>query len=760
MNQKPTPVRSRLRALSSSNGNRRIDGDEYRPCSDRNSKNPTCSSVHVNDKDDDEDDLDDDSSAALTTTTNKAADIMFPKWPKSMMESNGDYTIESRALEPLFNDDNNGLSSKKKKLLYQKQDALPQLPVPSLRHTLDRFLNTALPLAESKEEVEQLRKAVDVFPQEAEVLQERLLQRKKVMEELGTSWLSIWWNQVGYLKYRESVVINVSYFFLLADDDPTLSSSSSESSSSNNAGGVVSQSINIKKGAAALVATAQFRNLVCSGTYPGEELGRRHKIPLCSASYKYMFHACRVPRHEMDGYRIYDPSRYSHCVVARKGCFFKIDFLNPATQEVLPLEQLERLLQHCIHLADNNHVSDNDACNKLGLLTGNHRDEWTEARVQLLKMNDDETNKIEHDLEVLESSALVLCLDDERPVSRTECGELFWHGNKSSSNNRWFDKSLQIIVAENGKCGIMGEHSMFDGMPTIKFIEHINAMTYEKAKDVAPSSEWSDDVASFASDGAIQLFQGLSSLSGEDSAKVDHLVSEAEQYLHSHIDDHQLVAHDFTEYGSRLIKQMGHSPDAYVQQSMQLASYRLFGQQVATYEATQVRPYLHGRTETTRSVSVEGNAFIRSMGLKPGHDEQNTDSRKEKLALLKKAVDAHVDYVRSAAMGCGVDRHFFGLSMLVGKDEKNPALFADPVFARSKHWRMSTSTLSQPPGFGPVVPNGIGLAYTVHDNGIYFCATARQEHDHWAGKITRLLDEALIEMKLLHDFEKTPSSKL
>ena len=425
------------------------------------------------------------------------------------MESNGDYTIESKELEPLF----------ESKLLYQKQDALPQLPVPSLRHTLDKFLNTALPLAESKEEEDNLIKAVESFPQEAKALQERLLERKKLMEHLGTSWLSIWWNQVGYLKYRESVVINVSYFFLLADD-PTLSLPKLAGCNNSRV------RINVKIGAAALVATAQFRNLVCSGEFPGEELGRKHKIPMCSASYKYMFHACRVPKHDMDGYRIYDPSRYSHCVVARKGCFFKVDFLDKATQEVLPLKKLEQLLQHCIDLADNFFVVVSKTCsNKLGLLTGNHRDGWAEARIQLLEMNDNEKNRIVHDLETIESSAFVLCLDDENPVSRTECCELYWHGAKSSSNNRWFDKSLQIIVAENGKCGIMGEHSMFDGMPTIKLIEHINASTYEKVNDLAPSSE-NNNTSVTCGDSVEQLFQGLSCLPAEDNAKVHSLVSE------------------------------------------------------------------------------------------------------------------------------------------------------------------------------------------------------------------------------------------
>ena len=82
------------------------------------------------------------------------------------------------------------------------------------------------------------------------------------------------------------------------------------------------------------------------------------------------------------------------------------------------------------------------------------------------------------------------------------------------------------------------------------------------------------------------------------------------------------------------------------------------------------------------------------------------------------ATDAHVDYIRKASKGLGVDRHLFGLQMILaeqqqqqGNDGTAPqvALFQDPLFVKSKQWLVSTSTLPSNPGFGPVViPEGVG----------------------------------------------------
>ena len=80
------------------------------------------------------------------------------------------------------------------------------------------------------------------------------------------------------------------------------------------------------------------------------------------------------------------------------------------------------------------------------------------------------------------SLSALFCACTQEPVSRKQCSELFLHGNITSGNNRWFDKSIQIIVTNNGKAGFLGEHSMMDGMPMVGLANHITATTYAVAK--------------------------------------------------------------------------------------------------------------------------------------------------------------------------------------------------------------------------------------------------------------------------------------
>jgi len=199
--------------------------------------------------------------------------------------------------------------------------------------------------------------------------------------------------------------------------------------------------------------------------------------------------------------------------------------------------------------------------------------------------------------------------------------------------------------------------------------------------------------------------------------------------------------------------------------AMQLATFRLWEEQAGTYEATQVRPFLHGRTETTRTVSTQSSAFVRAMGLKPKRDEHEKDVCEEKILLLRAAVDAHTMYIGSASKAQGVDRHFFGLSMVVENNEVAPSLFSDPVFARSKRWRVSTSNLTHPAfenwGYGEVFPDGVGLSYSVHKTHCLFNIVALKENG-WVARLSDLLEESLVEMQslILADKANVPQSKL
>lgn len=665
----------------------------------------------------------------------RSQSVLLKKWPNPIVESKGNYKDELYLEKHLGGQ------------LYSHQKDLPRLPIPSVSETLPKVLSTSLPLAECKEESELLKKHVDDFPTQATELQ-RLLEERRENNIDNSSWLQHWWNTLMYLDYRESVVINVSYFFHFADDmTMTAMQNTTKNSSTNHLG--------IRRAAAVLNGVANFRGKVCSGTLKPETVGKA-ATKICSTMYKYMFHACRIPQLQQDTYRIYDPSLHKHCVVAYKGQFFAVDFINPSTGEALPLSLIEKRLQRCVQLADKN-LSDNNVPPSLGWCTGCNRDNWAKARQALLDLN---TPSIDKALEMLESGAVLICLDDEEAVSRNQCGALFLHGNTTSTYNRWFDKSIQLIFTKNGKMGLCGEHSMMDGMPVVNFSNYIGNVRYADILEMSAPS-YDEDIDSGVKDIFGDCCDALN-----NSSDVHSAVENAKIEVTKSIEDHELNSIAFHGYGANYIKSCGFSPDAYMQMALQLATYRLFQKQAATYEATQVRTFLHGRTETTRTVSPASHAFCVEMGLSPKSlDEMlDNDKRKLKLNLLQKAVKSHVNYISKAAQGFGVDRHLLGLSLV---DEQNkytkPDLFKDPLYNRAKTWRVSTSHLTSPIfmnwGYGEVDRKGVGLSYMIKPDSCAFNVTARKEHDYVEG-LGYFLEEALLEMKTLNDLEKGFTSKL
>mmetsp|Transcript_18668 Transcript_18668/g.40633 ORF Transcript_18668/g.40633 Transcript_18668/m.40633 type:complete len:725 (-) Transcript_18668:206-2380(-) len=668
-------------------------------------------------------------SAQVDTLASTSTSSPFKQWPTPMVESNGDYRAEAY-LEKLIGGP-----------LYSNQTALPRLPIPDVKDTITKLLPTALPLAESEEEKQSLLDACASFPSEAVELQRRL-QARRDGEMKDSSWLQLWWNQLGYLQVRDPIVVNVSYFFHFSDDG-TLPTSSLLGGNSD------VKSLGVMRGAAMLVAAAEYRKKVCSGTLPCEAIGRKEpKTPLCSVAFKYMWNSTRVPKRVQDVYRMYDPSLHQHCIVARKGRFYSVDFV-AENGDPLPLDAIEAKLLRIVELADEAESRDGPAP-MLGLLSSSDRDSWADARDELLVSGGE---KMEKALEKLESGALMLCLDDEHPTSKEQCAERFLTGGVSSGYNRWFDKSIQLICTNNGKSGLMGEHSMMDGMPIVGLADHITKTSYEDAKNKT-YSDFPSDVYSEIED----VFEDVHVSTGAHEC-----IGKAKSDFYKLIGDHELNVQSFQGYGSNYIKKAGFSPDAYVQMAIQLATARLWGKQGGTYEATQMRPFLHGRTETTRSVSPASAAFVKAMGPRPRQDAKNDETRTEKIALLHEAVASHVKYIGEAAKGNGIDRHLLGLSMEVADGEDAPALFAHPLYVRSKTWRVSTSHLTHPNfdnwGFGEVVPDGVGIGYAVKADSCVFNITARKEHD-WTGRLSHLLEEALLEMQTMIDMDKPTASKL
>ena len=309
-----------------------------------------------------------------------------------MIQSNGDYRTEAH-LETLIGGP-----------LYAHQRNLPRLPIPDLRDTIERFLPTALPLAQSSQEKENLLASAKIFEQQATGLQQCLIQRR---DEWGdSSWLQSWWNSYIYLEVRDPLPVNVSYFFHFSDD-PSLPLDETH--------------LSVYRGAAILHAIASFRKKVCTGTLTAEKV--RHSY-ICSAAFKYMFHASRIPQLQKDAYRIYDPSRHGHVIVACRGYFFTFDFVD-SSGDVMESSKIETFLQECILRAQHlDSLPESSRPPKLGWLTSSERDFWAQARTELLNKGGP---SVLTDLTTLESGSILLCLDDEEVRSNPVIKRIHTH---------------------------------------------------------------------------------------------------------------------------------------------------------------------------------------------------------------------------------------------------------------------------------------------------------------------------------------------
>lgn len=553
------------------------------------------------------------------------------------------------------------VEDKSKGPMLRFQDSLPRLPVPTLEETAARYLRTLKPLLTPKE-LENSTRAVQEFIAPngpGRKLQEKLIARRE--DPKIKNWMYEWWNEAAYLAYRDPVVPYVSYFYSHRDDrrrrDPA------------------------KRAAAISTAVLEFKKQVDQGTLEPEYM---KKLPICMDSYKWMFNASRVPAKPADYPVKFDPAQNKHILVIRKNHFFKVP--HEVNGQQLNTSELEQAFRRVYELAGQRAPA-------VGALTSENRDVWTDARAVLLAADPSNARS----LEAIESASFVVCLDDANPVTLEERAHAYWHGD---GQNRWYDKPLQFIVNDNGTSGFMGEHSMMDGTPTHRLNDYVNDVIFNNKLDFSNPT-----VRSNLPEPQPVRFVVTSDV----QAEIDRAVRD----FNNVISQHQLAVQAYQGYGKGLIKKFKCSPDAYVQMIIQLAYFKMYGKNRPTYESAATRRFQQGRTETCRSVSEESVAWCRAMA-----DESVDDATR--VALLRKAIDAHIEYITAASDGKGVDRHLFGLKRLVEPGQELPSLYKDPAYTYSSSWYLSTSQLSSEffngYGWSQVIDDGFGIAYMINEN--------------------------------------------
>lgn len=579
--------------------------------------------------------------------------------------------------------------------LFEFQSQLPKLPVPSLEETLPKYLRTVEPLL-SKEDFAQTKQVVEEFGKSAQgkELQRRL--EARAAEPGRQNWLAEWWNDLSYMGYRDPVTPYVSYFYAYKDDKQRRKPT--------------------QRAAAILRAAWEFRRQVATRELTPE---MARTTPLCSHSYNYIFNATRIPKKPSDFEATYDLAAHDHVTVARNNQFFSLSLVHNG--QLLSAAEIESQLDKIVEQADSS------AAVPVGVLTSDNRDLWAD-NYKLLSESSPNNAAV---LEDIQSSAFLLCLDDKRPVTREEYHRVYWHGN---GRNRWFDKSLQFIVCDNGKAGFLAEHSSMDGTPTCRLNDYVLDQTLNSKVDLGNTSVRSD-------------LPAPKPLQFVTPPSVVQAVEQAGHRFDKVVAQHQLHVLQYEAFGKDEIKRLGFSPDSFAQMAIQLGYYKMFGKSRATYEAAATRKFAQGRTETCRSVSMESVEFCKAF-------ENPSVSVEDKLAALQAAAKAHGSYAKACSEGKGVDRHLLGLRLTLKPGEGKPAIFQDPAYTDSSHWYLSTSQLSSEHfegwGFSEVVPDGFGIAYTIRKDALIFhIAAMKNEFGLNSDHLAHYIKEAATEMRLM-----------
>lgn len=577
---------------------------------------------------------------------------------------------------------------------YQK--SLPRLPVPKLEDTIRRYLAAQRPLLDDEQFRTTEKLAEDFQNGVGKQLHEELVAQDK--NNKHTSYISAPWFDM-YLSARDSVVLNFNPFMSFNPDPKTKYNDQLVRATN-----MVCSAVRFMKTLRAGVLepevfhlnpaksdTDGFKNLIrwvpSSLSWYGAYMVNAY--PLDMSQYFRLFNSTRIPKRGRD--ELFTDEKGRHLLVMRKGNMYVFDIVDRDGNLVKPAE----IQSHLKHI-----LSDPTPAPAfpLGVLTSENRDVWAGLRDKLLAAGNAE------DLRMVDSALFCLCLDDENMKDHIHISHNMLHGDGC---NRWYDKSFSIILAKDGQAAINFEHSWGDGVAVLRFQNEIFKDTTEQPL-VHPGS------APAAVDSASAVRRLQFNLDGE----LKNGITKAKENFDSAISKLTIDAMEFKKGGKEQLKKNKLSPDAIVQLAFQMGFLRQYGQTVATYESCSTAAFRHGRTETIRPATIHTKQCSHAFVCQPGKH-----SVEQLKAMLHQCSKYHGQLTKEAAMGQGFDRHLFAMRYLANsKGQALHSLYADPAYSAINHNILSTSTLTSPAvnlgGFAPVVPDGFGVGYGVHDDWI------------------------------------------
>ncbi|CAK6441136.1 unnamed protein product [Pipistrellus nathusii] len=576
------------------------------------------------------------------------------------------------------------------------QDSLPRLPVPKLEDTIRRYLSAQKPLLDDG----QFRKTEEFCKNFENGIGQELHNQLVAQDKQNkhTSYISGPWFDM-YLTARDPIVLNFNPFMAF-NPDPKSEYNDQLTRATNMTVSAVRFLKTLRDGLLepevfhlnpAKSDTDTFKKLIrfvpSSLSWYGAYLVNAY--PLDMSQYFRLFNSTRLPRPSRD--ELFTDNKARHLLVLRKGHFYVFDVLDQ-NGNIVSASEIQAHLKYI--LSDNSPAPEFP----LAYLPSENRDIWAALRQKLESGGNEET------LRKVDSAVFCLCLDDFPIKDLVHLSHTMLHGD---GTNRWYDKSFNLIIAKDGTAAVHFEHAWGDGVAVLRFFNEVF-----KDSTQAPAITPQSQPASTDSSAAVQKLN----FKLNDAIKTGIIA--AKEKFDATMKTLTVDCIQFQRGGKEFLKQQKLSPDSVAQLAFQMAFLRQYGQTVATYESCSTAAFKHGRTETIRPASVFtkrcSEAFVR---------EASKHSAAELKQMMAECSKYHGQLTREAAMGQGFDRHLFALRYLAAAQGiALPELYLDPAYGQINHNILSTSTLTSPAvnigGFAPVVPDGFGVGYAVHDNWI------------------------------------------
>uniref|UniRef100_A0A6I8N4C2 Carnitine O-palmitoyltransferase 2, mitochondrial n=1 Tax=Ornithorhynchus anatinus TaxID=9258 RepID=A0A6I8N4C2_ORNAN len=424
--------------------------------------------------------------------------------------------------------------------------------------------------------------------------------------------------------------------------------------------------------------------------------------PLDMSQFFRLFNTTRLPRPGRD--ELFTDEKGKHVLVLRKGNFYVFDVLDQERNIVKAVEIQAHLKSI---LADDLPVPEFP----LAYLTSENRDIWAQLRQELLDNGNEEA------LRKVDSAMFCLCLDDFPIQNSDHLSHNMLHGD---GMNRWFDKSFNLILTQDGQAAVHFEHSWGDVLTFLRFLDEVS-----KDSSRSPAVTPQDQSEAVAADSCTAATRLEFRLNGAIKAGI----SKAKENFDLTRRTLTLRFVEFASGGRNFLKDHKVSPDAMVQLSYQMAFRVMHGQTVPTDEFCSTATFKHGRTEIIRPASVLTNRAAKALVQEP-----SPRSVEELQGLLADSSHYHVRLIKEAAMGQGFDRHLYALRNLsASRREALPEFFQDPAYVRLNHIILSTRAIASPllktGVVAPATPDGFGVVYSIHKDCLTFSISCYSVRD-------------------------------